>query len=93
MPCPYATLLGIPGQGVHAARVFGLSRNDILATIVLAALTTMIWKAPFWKSLLAWFVLGEVLHYFMGVDSAFLKMISLSPKCSDADTPPFSSYS
>ena len=29
MPCPYANLLGVPGEGVHAIRIFGLSFVDI----------------------------------------------------------------
>jgi len=56
MSCPYANILGIPGQGVHAPRVFGLARNDIIATIVLAIITS------FFYSLTFWFITGEVLH-------------------------------
>lgn len=77
MPCPYATLLGIRGQGVHAARFLGLALNDIIATIVVAILTSYLWNIPFLYSLLGWFVLGEVLHYVFCVDTAFLEMINL----------------
>jgi len=83
MPCPFSNLLGVPGEGVHAPRLFGFARNDIIATIVAAAIISYFWKVPFWKALLGLFFIGEVLHYLMGVDSAFLKMIGLSPDCSE----------
>ena len=81
MPCPYANILGVPGQGVHARRIFGLALNDILATIVLAFITTFFIRVSFIKSLVVWFILGEVLHYAFGTKTAFLKMIGLEPNC------------
>ena len=81
MPCPYAHSLGVPGQGVHAARIFGLSLNDILATIVLAFITLFFVRISFIQSLVGWFVIGEILHYLFGTKTAFLKMIGLEPSC------------
>ena len=83
MPCPYANALGVPGQGVHAARFMGLSLNDTLMTIALAFVTTYVINISFLESFVSWFILGEVLHYVFGVKTAFLKMIHLSPNCSD----------
>ena len=82
MPCPYAHALGVPGQGFHAVRFMGIAVNDSLATIVLAFLTTYIVNISFLESLLGWFILGEILHYWFGTNTAFLKMIHLSPNCS-----------
>jgi hypothetical protein len=82
MSCPYSTLLGIRGQGVHERRVLGFALNDILATLVLAAVTTYVFKISFLYSVVGWFIVGEILHYVMGVDTAFLEMIHLTPKCS-----------
>jgi hypothetical protein len=82
MPCPYSTLLGIPGQGVHAARIFGIALNDTLMTIIAAALTAFFFKIHIATSLIIWFVAGEVLHYIFGVNTAFLKMIGIIP-CPD----------
>jgi hypothetical protein len=98
MPCPYANILGVPGEGVHAARIFGLARNDIIATILVAALTSYIirykntenWTNDIYKaffsstfvySFAAWFLLAEILHYSFGTNTAFLKLIHMSPKC------------
>ena len=79
--CPYANILGTPGQGIHANRIMGLSLNDILLTIIGAAITSYFAQIHFWFSLTVWFITGEVLHYVFGTDTAFLRMIGLTPKC------------
>ena len=81
MPCPYANALGVPGEGVHAARIFGLARNDLLMTIVAAIITAYALNISFILSFTVWFVTGEILHYLFGTDTAFLKMIGMSPIC------------
>jgi hypothetical protein len=81
MPCPYANALGVPGEGVHAKRIFGLAFNDIVATIIGAIIFSLLFNVSLWKSLVFWFVVGEVLHYVFGTQTAFLKMIGLTPKC------------
>jgi hypothetical protein len=81
MPCPYANILGEPGKGVHEPRIFGLARNDLLMTIAAAIITAYILDISFLFSFAVWFIVGEVLHYLFGTNTAFLKMIGLSPKC------------
>lgn len=77
MPCPYAFVLGIPGQGVHAARIGGYARNDIIATIVVAIITSYAWRISFFTSLVGWFILGEVLHYAFGTQTAVLTSLGI----------------
>jgi hypothetical protein len=77
MACPYAFILGVPEQGVHAPRIGGYARNDILGTIGLAILTAYIMKISFLYSLVVWFVLGEILHYLFGVQTAFLTSLGI----------------
>jgi hypothetical protein len=79
MSCPYAHALGVPGEGVHAQRFMGLALNDTIATVVAALLTAWIFKISFLYSLIGWFVAGEVLHYAFGVNTAFLKMLGITP--------------
>lgn len=79
MSCPYAHILGVPGQGVHAQRFMGLALNDTIATVVAALLTAWIFKVSFLYSVIGWFVAGELLHYVFGVNTAFLKMIGITP--------------
>lgn len=81
MSCPYATLLGVRGQGVHSSRFLGLALNDIIATIVVAILTSYALNISFFYSLFSWFLLGEVLHYVYGVNTAFLELIHMKPTC------------
>ena len=81
MSCPYANILGTPGEGVHAQRFLGLALNDTIATLVAALLTKWFFDVPLLYSILGWFIAGEVLHYALGVDTAFLKMIGLRPYC------------
>ena len=81
MACPYANILGVPGKGFHSSRVLGLSLNDILATIVLAIITTYVLKINILLSFVAWFAIGEVLHYLFGTHTAFLEIIGMTPKC------------
>ena len=80
--CPYANILGTPGQGVHAARLApfggnGLSLNDILLTIAGICITTVATGTSIWLNTVFWFVLGELLHIAFGTQTAFLTMIGL----------------
>ena len=79
MSCPYANMLGTPGEGVHAQRFLGLALNDTIATLVVALLTSWIFKISLLYSILGWFIVGEALHYTLGVNTAFLKMIGVTP--------------
>ena len=81
MSCPYANALGVPGEGVHAARIFGLARNYLLMTIAAAIITAYALNISFLYSFTVWFVAGEVLHYAFGTNTAFLKMIGITPNC------------
>lgn len=81
MPCPYANALGEPGKGVHAARIFGLARNDLIMTIIASIITAYLFNTSFLVSFIAWFVAGEVLHYLFGTDTAFLRMIGINVNC------------
>jgi uncharacterized membrane protein len=77
MSCPYSNILGIPGQGFHEKRFLGLALNDTIATVVVALLTSWFFNVSFLYSFIGWFVAGEVLHYAMCVDTAFLRMIGI----------------
>jgi len=79
--CPYAFVLGIPGQGVHAARILGFALNDILATIVVAIITSYVFNISFIKSFLYWFILGEILHYIFDVQTEFLSRLGIVTGC------------
>jgi hypothetical protein len=77
MGCPYKFVLGIPKQGFHSSRFMGLAFNDVIGTVGLALITAFILKVSFWKSLLVWFLAGEILHYAFGVQTEFLTLIGI----------------
>lgn len=81
MTCPYAKILGERGKGFHEQRFLGYAMNDVVGTIGLAGLTSYTTNTSFWKNLAGWFIVGEVMHYYMGVDTAFLETINLTPSC------------
>ena len=83
--CPYAAMLGEPGKGVHAARLFGMAQNDLLMTVAGSIVTAYMFGISFFLSFMIWFVSGEILHYVFGVNTAFLRAIGFSPKCSAGD--------
>ena len=71
MSCPYKYVLGIPGEGFHSTRIFGYALYDILLTFVLAGITAYFSKNNFFIHLIFWLVIGEILHYLFGTQTAF----------------------
>ncbi len=81
MSCPYKYLFGVPGTGFHSTRILGMALGDWVGTFLLAWLTSYLTQTGFWWNLLVWFLIGEILHYYFGTATAFLKMIGMEPKC------------
>jgi hypothetical protein len=79
--CPYRYALGIPGQGVHSTRFLGFAVFDWVATFLLAGFTAFITKTGFLSNLFFWFIIGEILHYYYGTQTAFLTLVGLRPEC------------
>lgn len=82
MPCPFASALGIPYKGFHEKRIGDFAYNDMIGTLGLALVTTLLFNINIFTSIIGWFVLGEILHYVFGVNTAFLQKFHLSPDCS-----------
>ena len=81
MPCPYAHIFGAPNTGLHSIRLFGIAVVDTVLTVLAAYVIAKAYKINFWHSLVGLFVLGEILHYIFGVNTAFLNFIGLTPNC------------
>ena len=75
--CPFTLVLGIPGQRFHEKRIYGYALNDTIATIIIALITSYVFNIAVWKSLLAWFVAGELLHYMFGTQTAVLTTLGI----------------
>jgi hypothetical protein len=81
MSCPYANLFGVPGQGVHATRIFGIAFVDTVLTLLLALFTAYLTGASILLNFIFWFVVGEILHYAAGTQTAFLTMTGIQVNC------------
>lgn len=81
MSCPYRFLFGEPNKGFHSTRLFGFAVGDTLGTILLAWVIAWGWNLHFWKTLFWTFVIGEILHYLFGTQTAFLTMIGVRVNC------------
>ena len=68
-------------MGAHSTRIFGFALVDTIGTILLAILSTYLTKTPFLYNVLAWAVIGEVLHYAFGVQTQFLTTLGITVKC------------
>jgi hypothetical protein len=77
MSCPYKFILGIPGKGFHSARFLGLAFNDTFGTILIGIAIAFFFQISVWKTILFLLVLGEVLHYLFGVQTALLTMLNI----------------
>jgi hypothetical protein len=69
---------GEPSTGFHATRFMGMALYDILGTIGLALIFSYFTGISIWVSLLGWFVAGEILHWYYGVETAFIKLFTNS---------------
>ena len=87
MSCPYANALGEPGTGFHSWRIGssiyskGFAAGDIIATIIVAVITSYVWGISIWASLIGWFVAGEVAHWIFGTPTAVLVALGLERRC------------
>lgn len=73
--CPYANILGEPGTGFHSWRIGpgrGFAFGDIIATILVAVITSYVFNVNIWYSLIGWFIGGEIAHWAFGVPTGFL---------------------
>jgi len=76
--CPYKYIFGKPKTGFHSTRVFGLALGDTLGTIGLGFMFSWFFGFSIFYSIIGMFILGEVLHYYFGAQTAFLTMIGIN---------------
>ena len=77
-------MFGKPGEGPHAYRFMGLAVVDTLLTFIAAWLITLATKYPIQLTFAGLFILGEILHYAFGTQTAFLTMIGVKVSCASA---------
>ena len=77
MGCPYKFIFGVPEKGFHSQRFMGFALNDFLGTLGLALITTYFLKIKLWISFIGWFIIGELMHYYFGVQTSFLTLLGI----------------
>ncbi len=75
-PCKYKDSFGKPGEGAHKYRLFGLAIVDVILTIVISLIIAWFWGKKFWMILLAFFILGEILHIFFCVKTPITNFLT-----------------
>jgi uncharacterized membrane protein len=73
--CKYKDALGVPGKGIHSYRIFNIAIADVVMTIIGAYILSLIFKTPFFYTLLALFVLGIILHKIFCVRTTIDKFL------------------
>lgn len=71
--------LGKPGEGIHF-HICGIAVMDVLATVLVGCLLGhYLFLYYRWASMIGWtlalFVLGEILHLLIGVDTTVVKWL------------------
>jgi hypothetical protein len=84
MPCPFASALGQPGEGVHAHRLGPFAAIDLILTAVAAGLIARVRKGSALHAIgifAALMILSLAVHMACGVDTAagLMWVFSLRP--------------
>lgn len=75
MFCQYKDILGRPNEGFHAAKLFGLARNDLIGTIIIVLLIAYANGFNYITSLFIAFILIVIVHRLFCVNTALNVMI------------------
>lgn len=79
--CPYRFMFGKPGEGPHAYRFMGIAVVDTVLTFLAAWLITLATGYSIQVTFGTLFILGEVLHYYYGTQTAVLTMLGIKVPC------------
>ena len=73
--CKYQNSLGIPNQGVHSYRLFGVAIVDVIFTIIGAMIISYFSNRSFIYTLIFLFLLGIILHRLFCVRTTIDKLL------------------
>lgn len=66
----YKDIFGAPGTGVHSHRTLGMATVDLFATVGAAGLVSWYFDYSFLYVLIVLLVIGIIVHYLFGVNTA-----------------------
>jgi uncharacterized membrane protein len=70
-------IFGLPNEGIHSYRLFDLAIIDIIATVIIAMLLAKIMDISVIKMILILFIIGQILHYTIGVNTGFMRLLGI----------------
>ena len=73
--CKYKNSLGVPNEGVHAYRLFGVAIVDVVMTIIGAFMISYFFKYNLLYTTIFLFVLGIIAHRLFCVRTTVNKII------------------
>ena len=76
----YKNIFGLPGQGAHSHRIFGLATVDILGTVVIIFLLSRYLNASLLKTTVGVVLFTIFIHMIFGVDTKLNKILLESIK-------------
>ena len=78
MSCPYKSIAGEPGTGLHETRFLGFSVVDTIGTYILFAIpSARFLGGNVWVHFLIWLVIAEIFHYAFGVQTAGMDFLGI----------------
>ena len=73
--CKYAKSLGEIGKGIHSYRIFNIAYIDVLVTVVVAYGLSKLFRTPFLYTLIAFLILGIIIHRLLCVRTTVDKLL------------------
>ena len=73
--CPYKTLFGNLGEGLHSYRIFNIAIIDVLLTLIMSYIISIYTNISFFKIVILTFILGIILHRFFCVRTTIDKLL------------------
>jgi hypothetical protein len=73
--CKYKDLFGKLGTGIHSYRIYNIAYLDILVTVVVAYGLSKLFGTPFLYTLIAFIILGILIHRLLCVRTTIDKLL------------------
>ena len=73
--CKYKDVLGVPGQGIHSFKIYGISVWDTLITLVCAIFLAWAANWSYLYTIVGAYILGIILHHLFCVRTTIDKFL------------------
>lgn len=73
--CKYKNILGEPGKGIHAYRIFNISIVDVILTLIGSYILSHLFKISYLYMTISLFILGVFIHRLFCVKTPITKLL------------------